>query len=230
MALPLNSGAPRRGFLQAGAVGLVAALLLSVAVFVVAAYLRGLALLGEERLGTPWGALLFLLALGLLAVMELPLVLWVLVRLARQGVAGPTLNALHFGYVLFPALYGALGALLTGERWWLAVMALLAGARLVTSAAAIHPEQMAARTASPPAPNATPVRARPAASTVLGRVRGFVLDMDGVLYRGSTVREGTLPFITFLNEQGIPYVCLTNNASRTSEMYQAKLGSVGHPH
>ena len=31
----------------------------------------------------------------------------------------------------------------------------------------------------------------------LAPIKGFILDMDGVLYRGNTVREGTIDFIEY---------------------------------
>ncbi|MBA3531336.1 MAG: HAD family hydrolase [Ardenticatenales bacterium] len=75
---------------------------------------------------------------------------------------------------------------------------------------------------APPAPP-------PARTRLIEEIRGFILDMDGVLYRGNTVREGTLDFIHHLNAAGLPYLCLTNNASRTSAMYEEKLGRLGLP-
>jgi 4-nitrophenyl phosphatase len=71
-------------------------------------------------------------------------------------------------------------------------------------------------------PIATPVRP-------LGTIRGYVLDMDGVLYHGERVRAGTIAFVNYLNRNGIPYVCLTNNASRTRDQYAEKLERLGIP-
>ncbi|MDQ4074830.1 MAG: HAD-IIA family hydrolase [Chloroflexota bacterium] len=233
--------ATRRAFLLAGAVGFVLSLLLALTAFVAVRALPGLALLSEAYLGTSLPAFIFLLALGSLAVLELPLVLIILVRLARRGATRWTLNGLHFAYVAFPGFYGVLGTFLTGERWWLWLMLLLSGARYASSAAAIHPSQMAARHAmqrQDQIPRSRHVTSEgtvvsmqdgEASDQLLNRVKGFILDMDGVLYRGLTVREGAIDFVAYLNKHDIPYVCLTNNASRTSEMYQEKLDNLGIP-
>ncbi len=63
----------------------------------------------------------------------------------------------------------------------------------------------------------------------LNTVRGFLLDMDGVLYRGMEVRPGARELIEHLNEHAIPYLCLTNNATRTAEEYGQKLARLGIP-
>ncbi|MCZ7567912.1 MAG: HAD-IIA family hydrolase [Ardenticatenaceae bacterium] len=61
----------------------------------------------------------------------------------------------------------------------------------------------------------------------LADLRGFVLDMDGVLYRGAEVRNGAREFIAFVQAKGIPYLLLTNNSLRTAEMYTKRLASMG---
>lgn len=61
----------------------------------------------------------------------------------------------------------------------------------------------------------------------LSDLRGFILDMDGVLYRGAEVRNGAREFLAFLQAQGIPYLLLTNNSLRTAEMYAARLARMG---
>ncbi len=63
----------------------------------------------------------------------------------------------------------------------------------------------------------------------LNAVRGFLLDMDGVLYRGMSVREGAQELIAHFNEHGVPYLCLTNNATRTAAQYEQKLSQLGLP-
>lgn len=63
----------------------------------------------------------------------------------------------------------------------------------------------------------------------LSDVRGFLLDMDGVLYLGETPRRGAIEWITHLNETDTPYLCLTNNATRSPEQYQVKLDKLGIP-
>jgi 4-nitrophenyl phosphatase len=136
------------------------------------------------------------------------------------------MNVAHLSYVAFPLFYGALGSVLTAERWWLWVMLFLSFVRFATSALAIDPAQMAARHAHRVTGGS---RGQRREQIDLAAIRGFILDMDGVLYRGEQVREGAKAFIEYLHATEIPYVCLTNNASRTSEMYQEKLDRLGLP-
>lgn len=58
-------------------------------------------------------------------------------------------------------------------------------------------------------------------------VRGVILDMDGVLYRGSDPIEGSADAVAALRDAGLRIVCLTNNARRTPEDYAAKLAGFG---
>ena len=44
---------------------------------------------------------------------------------------------------------------------------------------------------------------------------GFLIDMDGVIYRGSKPIEGASEFIQTLQTNGLPYVFLTNNSGYT---------------
>lgn len=235
-----SPAAARRSFLLAGGVGLGAALLLTLALSALLPALEPLALLASLGRSTTI-AQLFLMAIGLIAVMEFPIELYVLVQMARRGMGATPLNLFHGAYTFFPAVYGALGAVLTGAGWWLWPMLFLAVARYATSALAINPTEMAARAAQGhratlsetflPAERPSPTNGSqpPRGETALRAIQGFILDMDGVLYRGMTVREGAIPFIEYLHERAIPYVCLTNNASRTSEMYQEKLDHLGIP-
>ncbi len=55
----------------------------------------------------------------------------------------------------------------------------------------------------------------------------FVIDMDGVLYRGNRKIEGADSFIKFLQDNGIPFLLATNNSTRTREMYVEKLRNMG---
>ena len=61
----------------------------------------------------------------------------------------------------------------------------------------------------------------------LGSLRYLVVDMDGVLYRGTTAIPGTREFLAFLREQGIGFVLATNNATRTPQQFVAKLAGMG---
>jgi len=55
----------------------------------------------------------------------------------------------------------------------------------------------------------------------------FILDMDGTFYLGGNLIAGSLAFIEKLRETGKRYMFFTNNSSRTSEYYIAKLAGMG---
>jgi NagD protein len=54
---------------------------------------------------------------------------------------------------------------------------------------------------------------------------GFMIDMDGVIYRGTKPIDGAPEFITHLQNNGIPYVFLTNNSGYTPKDIVHKLAS-----
>ena len=60
----------------------------------------------------------------------------------------------------------------------------------------------------------------------LAEARGFVLDMDGVLYHGNVAIPCAREFLEDLTAAGIPWRLLTNNASATPEQYVEKLASM----
>lgn len=68
---------------------------------------------------------------------------------------------------------------------------------------------------------------RTSAVLQLNQAKGFVLDMDGVLYRGDSPLPGMLDFIRITTERGIPYVFVTNNSMRTPAQYVSKLAAMG---
>lgn len=55
----------------------------------------------------------------------------------------------------------------------------------------------------------------------------FIIDMDGVLYRGNRKIEGADRFISFLQDQNIPFLLATNNSTKTRKMYVEKLSGMG---
>ena len=57
--------------------------------------------------------------------------------------------------------------------------------------------------------------------------RGFLIDMDGVIYRGSEIIKGAKEFIGKLQEKDIPFLFLTNNSQRTRRDVAMKLGRMG---
>jgi 4-nitrophenyl phosphatase len=66
----------------------------------------------------------------------------------------------------------------------------------------------------------------PAHPTLRG-LRGLVMDMDGVLYRGNEPTPGLVEFFDFLNAEGIRYLLLTNNSTTLPEGYVTKLAAMG---
>lgn len=56
---------------------------------------------------------------------------------------------------------------------------------------------------------------------------GFLIDMDGVIYRGSELIPGADQFISSLLEQQIPFMFLTNNSQRTRRDVATKLSRMG---
>src|SRR6266567_6299738 len=56
---------------------------------------------------------------------------------------------------------------------------------------------------------------------------GYLIDMDGVLYRGPELIAGADRFISQLRERNIPFRLLTNNSQRTRRDVVAKLARMG---
>jgi len=57
--------------------------------------------------------------------------------------------------------------------------------------------------------------------------KGFLIDMDGVIYRSSQFIDGAIEFIRLLREWEIPFLFLTNNSQRTRRDVAAKLARMG---
>ncbi len=56
---------------------------------------------------------------------------------------------------------------------------------------------------------------------------GFLVDMDGVIYRGSELIPGAKDFIDRLLEEHVPFLFLTNNSQRTRRDVATKLNRMG---
>ena len=56
---------------------------------------------------------------------------------------------------------------------------------------------------------------------------GFLIDMDGVIYRGKQLIPGAEKFIAGLREREIPFVFLTNNSQRTRRDVATRLSRMG---
>jgi len=60
-------------------------------------------------------------------------------------------------------------------------------------------------------------------------ISAFIIDIDGVLYRGHQVLPGAREFIAFLRKRETPFLLLTNNSTRTPAQYVARLKGMGIP-
>lgn len=59
------------------------------------------------------------------------------------------------------------------------------------------------------------------------RFGGFMIDMDGTVYKGGDPIPGAREFISYLKGRGIPFVFLTNNSSHARRFYLEKLERMG---
>ncbi|MFT9849000.1 TIGR01457 family HAD-type hydrolase [Aneurinibacillus sp. REN35] len=57
--------------------------------------------------------------------------------------------------------------------------------------------------------------------------KGYLLDLDGTIYRGGEVIPEAVTFIEALKEREIPYLYVTNNSSLTPEALANKLSGMG---
>ena len=61
----------------------------------------------------------------------------------------------------------------------------------------------------------------------LAEKRLFLLDMDGTIYLSETLFDGTKDFLRYVREIGGRYLFLTNNSSRGTDAYIAKMARLG---
>jgi len=57
----------------------------------------------------------------------------------------------------------------------------------------------------------------------------FLLDMDGTIYLGNRLFDFSLPFFEQVKKMGARYMFLTNNSSKSSDLYLSKLKSMEIP-
>lgn len=57
--------------------------------------------------------------------------------------------------------------------------------------------------------------------------KGFICDMDGVIYHGDRLLPGVREFVAWLEREKKEFLFLTNNSSRTQRELQAKLSRMG---
>ena len=58
-------------------------------------------------------------------------------------------------------------------------------------------------------------------------VKGFLIDMDGTIYKGMEPIPGAKEFISYLKAKNIPFAMLTNNSSSSRSHYLRKLTDMG---
>lgn len=59
------------------------------------------------------------------------------------------------------------------------------------------------------------------------RYKGYFIDLDGTMYRGSEAIEGAADFVAALHHKQIPYLFLTNNSAKTQAAISEKLNKMG---
>lgn len=59
--------------------------------------------------------------------------------------------------------------------------------------------------------------------------KGYLIDLDGTVYRGNEKIDAAVVFVKRLEEQGIPYLFVTNNSSKRRGEVAEKLQSLGVP-
>ncbi|UXU83204.1 TIGR01457 family HAD-type hydrolase [Mammaliicoccus sciuri] len=57
--------------------------------------------------------------------------------------------------------------------------------------------------------------------------KGYFIDIDGTMYKGTEVIEGAIEFINYLNENNKDYLFVTNNSSKTPAEVAEKLNNMG---
>jgi 4-nitrophenyl phosphatase len=62
---------------------------------------------------------------------------------------------------------------------------------------------------------------------VAARLRGFLFDMAGVLYRGARPLPGGRALLAALDRRGVPFALVTNNSTRTPRQYVRHLARMG---
>ena len=61
----------------------------------------------------------------------------------------------------------------------------------------------------------------------INQIKGFICDMDGVIYHGERLLPGAKEWIEWLNTQNKEYLFLTNNSGCTPQELQQKLARLG---
>lgn len=59
------------------------------------------------------------------------------------------------------------------------------------------------------------------------KYKGYLIDLDGTMFRGEEIIDGAREFIDSLHHKTIPYVFITNNSTYSKEMILNKLNRLG---
>jgi len=57
--------------------------------------------------------------------------------------------------------------------------------------------------------------------------QGYICDMDGVIYHGDRLVEGTKEFVDWLKEKGKRFLFLTNSSAKSPKELKQKLSRMG---
>lgn len=57
--------------------------------------------------------------------------------------------------------------------------------------------------------------------------KAYLIDLDGTMYKGNEEIDGAAQFISYLNDQNIPHLYVTNNSTKEPEEVAAKLNTMG---
>ena len=58
-------------------------------------------------------------------------------------------------------------------------------------------------------------------------MKTYIIDLDGTMYRGNTNIDGAREFIDYLHSKNLPYIFLTNNATRTKKQAKEHMLNLG---
>ncbi|MBO5099164.1 MAG: TIGR01457 family HAD-type hydrolase, partial [Clostridia bacterium] len=62
---------------------------------------------------------------------------------------------------------------------------------------------------------------------ILRNKKGFICDMDGVIYHGNNILDGVVEFVTWLQKNNKKFLILTNSPEKTPHELSMKLHRMG---
>lgn len=74
-----------------------------------------------------------------------------------------------------------------------------------------------------------PVRTCNSVPEIIPKPRGFLIDLDGVLYTGNQAVDGAAETIQFLTDTGCPFRCISNTTRKCRRTIARHLASLGIP-